>query len=202
MRWTFALLALLVQAAPLPPAYPRPGATKIFENSRVQVWDIAWLRQQYPLHRHAYDLVGVYYSPGDRIIIAQDGSRRPVSTKAWETPFQKAGVTHIEQGASDSPLRAVFIEMKEAAPLGERDASLTTPAFPAGEGRQLLDNERTTAWEFVPPPLSWSPHRHEADAVVVSFRDLKPTVAFVPHGTFHTFDGDPSADRVYVFELK
>jgi hypothetical protein len=202
MRWMLGVLALLLQAAPLPPAYPRQGATKVFENARVQVWDIAWLKQQYPLHRHIYDLVGVYYSPGDRIIISEDGSRRPVSTKAWDTAFQKAGVTHIEQGASDSPLRAVFIEFKQAAPLGERDVSLTTPSFPAGEGKQLVNNERTTAWEFAPPSVSWSPHRHAIDAVVVSFRDQKPHVTFVPHGTFDAYDGDASADRVYVFELK
>lgn len=202
MRWMFGVLALLLQAAPLPPAYPRPGAIKIFENTRVQVWDIAWLKQQYPLHRHLYDLVGVYYSSGDRIIISRDGSERPVSTKAWDIAFQKAGVTHIERGASDSPLRAVFVELKQPEPLGDRDTSLTTQPFPAGDGRQLLDNERATAWEFAPPNVSWSPHRHAVDAVVVSFTDQKPHVTFTPHGTFHNFDGDVAADRVYVFELK
>jgi hypothetical protein len=202
MRWMIAVLAVLLQSAPLPPAYPRPGATKLFENARVQVWDIAWLKQQYPLHRHLYDLVGVYYAPGDRIIVSQEGARRPVSTNAWDTAFQKAGVTHIEEGASDRPLRAVFVEMKQAEPAGQRDSSTTTPAFPAGEGKQLLDNERTTAWVFAPPVNSASPHRHELDAVVVSFQGLTPHVTFTPHGTFHTFDGDASADRVYVFELK
>jgi len=202
MRWTICVLAFLLQATALPPAYPRPGTTKIFDNGRVQVWDIAWLKQQYPLHRHLYDLVGVYYSPGDRIIVSQDGSRRPVSTQAWGVTSQKAGLTHTEEGASEPPLRAVFIEMKEPAPLGQKDSSTTTPAFPAGDGKQLLDNERATVWEFAPPANSAFPHRHELDAVVVSFRDLKPHVTFTPHGTFHTYDGDANADRVYVFELK
>lgn len=50
MRSILTGLVLLLQAAPLPPAYPRPGASKLLENDRVVVWDIAWLKQQYPLH--------------------------------------------------------------------------------------------------------------------------------------------------------
>jgi hypothetical protein len=152
MRWMLTGLVLFLQAAPLPPAYPRPGTTKLFENNRVVVWDITWLKQQYPLHRHIYDLVGVYYSPGDRIIVSQDGTRRPVSTKAWETAFQLRGVTHVEEGASDAPLRAVFVEMKEPAAIGVVDTAATPPAFPAGSGTQLRDNERSIVWEFVPAP--------------------------------------------------
>ena len=94
MHWILTtLLALLGQTAPpahLPPAYPRAGATKILDNDRVQVWNIAWLKgQPSPLHRHLYDLVGVYYEPGDRMIISPEGAKRPVSTKAWDIAFQR-----------------------------------------------------------------------------------------------------------------
>ena len=64
MRWVvIAVLSLVAQysAAKLPPAYPRPGATNILDNDSVQVWNIAWLKgQPSPLHRHVYDLDGVY----------------------------------------------------------------------------------------------------------------------------------------------
>ena len=30
----------------------------------VVVWDVAWLRQAYPVHRHTYDYAGVYYTRG------------------------------------------------------------------------------------------------------------------------------------------
>src|SRR5256885_85042 len=97
MRWVAAALLSVVAhatAATLPPAYPRAGATKILDNDRVQVWNIAWLKgQPSPLHRHVYDLVGVYYEPGDRMIISPEGAKRPVSIKAWDIAFQKAGVT-------------------------------------------------------------------------------------------------------------
>src|SRR4051794_13591842 len=107
MRCLVAAALLILQAGELPAPYPRPGTTKLFENPRVVVWDISWLKQQYPLHRHTRALVGVYYSPGDRTIVSTQGARRPVTTPAWQTVFQQAGVTHVEEGASDIPLRAV-----------------------------------------------------------------------------------------------
>lgn len=97
MRVLLALL-LLFQASTLhaqdpPPAYPRPGASTILENDDVIVWDIAWLEQAYPVHRHRYDHVGVYYEPGDRVIVSPEGERRPVHTDAWNISFQLRGVT-------------------------------------------------------------------------------------------------------------
>ena len=93
-----------VPQANLPPAYPRPGTTKILDNDRVQVWKIAWLKgQPSPLHRHIYDLVGVYYEPGDRMIISPEGVKRPVSTKAWDIALQRSddrGVRNDTPGAA------------------------------------------------------------------------------------------------------
>jgi hypothetical protein len=201
MRWMIAVLALLVQAAPLPPAYPRPGTTKLFENARVQVWDISWLKQTYPLHRHVYDLTGVYYTAGDRTIVSEAGERRPVHTAAWDTAFQLKGVTHIEEGASDTPLRAVFAELKEPSATGALDTATTPAAFPNGGGKQLRDNERSILWEFVPPPAA-APHRHLRDGVVIAFTGKVPKVSFVTRGTVHNDESVAGADRVYVIELK
>ena len=92
-----------------PPAYPRDGAIKMLENKHVIVWDISWLKQGYPIHRHRYDHTGVYYSPGDRIVTSTEDEAREVHTNAWNISFQLAGVTHTEAGISDEPLRAVFI---------------------------------------------------------------------------------------------
>ena len=208
MRWTLAASTALTawlalfQTAPLPPAYPRPGTTKLFENDRVIVWNISWLRQQYPLHRHPYDLTGVYYTDGDRIIVSQTGERRPVHTAAWETAFQLKGVTHIEEGAGDVPLRAVFAELKEPAALGVADTATTPAAFPAGGGKQLRDNERSILWEFVPAPGAGAPHRHPRDAVVIAFTGQTPRASFVSRGTVHNGEDVAGADRLYVIELK
>ena len=204
MRYvTLVLASLLVQTVPanLPPAYPRAGAIKILDNNRVQVWNIAWLKgQPSPLHRHLYDLVGVYYEPGDRMIISPEGAKRPVSTKAWDIAFQKAGVTHIEEGVSDSPLRSVFVEMKQPGPYGT-DTAGNAPPF-AGEGAtQKLDNERVTVWEFPEKPSARS-HRHVHDAVVVAFDSRSPRATWVKQGTAHQDEAAGEASRVYVFEIK
>lgn len=185
------------QDKPLPPAYPRPGTTLLLENARVLVWNISWLKQQYPLHRHPYDLIGVYYMPGDRSIVAVDGSRRPVSTKAWETATQKSGVTHVEEGTSDNPLRAVFVEMKEPS---AKDAGGASSDFVKAGGVQRLDNERATLWEFVPPVQGT--HRHLRDAVAVAFTGTTPAATFITAGTVHESDAPGRPDRLYIVELK
>jgi hypothetical protein len=194
-------LVLFVQSAPLPPAYPRPGTTKLLENDRVIVWDITWLKQQYPLHRHPYDLTGVYYTDGNRTIVSETGERRPVHTAAWETAFQLKGVTHIEEGASDSPLRAVFVEMKEPSASGAIDNTASPAPFPADAGKQLRDNERSILWVFVPPPAAKA-HRHQRDAVAVAFSGKSPKATFVARGTVHNDDAAAGTDRLYVIELK
>jgi hypothetical protein len=136
----------------LPPAYPRAGTTKILDNDRVQVWNIAWLKgQASPLHRHIYDLVGVYYEPGGRMIISPEGAKRPVSTKAWDISFQRKDVTRIEEGTSDAPLRSIFVEMKKQEPYGTASASKDAPAFSGAGATQKLDNDRVSVWECIGP---------------------------------------------------
>jgi hypothetical protein len=207
MRWILtALVSVLAQVATppasLPPAYPRPGATKILDNDRVQVWNIAWLKgQPSPLHRHRYDLVGVYYEPGDRMIISPEGAKRPVSTKAWEIAFQREGVTHIEEGVSDAPLRAVFVEMKQPSPYGVETTTNDVPEFPRGDATQRLDNDRVTVWEYTHAPAP-ARHRHARDTVVVTIDGRTPRAIWVSRATLHADEGTGNASRVYAFELK
>src|SRR5438876_3905336 len=131
MRFIAAALVLFIQAQTLPPPYPRDGTTKLFQNDRVIVWDVTWLQQAYPVHRHVYDYTGVYYTDGDRIIVSERGARSRTTSTAWETFFYRRGVTHSEEGASDDPLRGVFVEFKEPAAPGIVDTSgATAPAFP------------------------------------------------------------------------
>jgi hypothetical protein len=85
MRWlnVFLLAVVAGQTPELPPPFPRPGTTQLLENSAVAVWNVSWLKQQYPLHTHRYDLVGVSYVEGDRIITQGNAPGRLVTTKAW-----------------------------------------------------------------------------------------------------------------------
>lgn len=84
----------------------------------VAVWNVSWLKQQYPLRTHLYDLVGVSHAEGDRIITQGSGPGRLVNTKAWVFQTNRANVTHVEEGANDPPMRAVVIEVKPPAQRG------------------------------------------------------------------------------------
>ena len=199
------LFSAYLQATPqlnLPPAYPRTGATKILDNPAVQVWNIAWLKDSpSPLHRHIYDLAGVYYEPGDRLIISAEGAKRPVSTKAWDVTSQRVGVTHIEEGTSERPLRAIFVELKRQEPYGTATAANDAPAFSGAGATQRLDNDRVTVWEYI-GPIAAVRHTHLRDTVAVAFESAAPRVTWIPKGTAHTDEGAATAARVYLFELK
>ncbi len=189
-----------------PPAYPRDGSIKMLENEHVIVWDISWLKRTYPIHRHRYDHTGVYYSPGDRVIISTEGESREIHTPAWNISFQLAGVTHTESGISDDPLRAVFIQIKR--PLRgavARDAFI--PQFPNDAPLDRRSNDRIRAWEYnVGFSSSTNPdsseHYHSHDAVVVWFdADTQANVHFISRGTIHSTVIPTEAVRVFIFEI-
>ncbi|MEQ1857468.1 MAG: hypothetical protein ABL963_13500 [Longimicrobiales bacterium] len=203
MRFVLMLVAgLALTPQEPPPPFPRAGATKLLENDRVVVWDIAWLRQTYPLHRHPYDMTGVYYESGDRVIISPEGERRSTHTEAWNITFQRVGLTHSEEGSSDEPLRAVFVEMKQPS-LGSLATGAVEAAFPAGGATQRLDNDRVTVWELdVSDSATSSSHRHTREMVLVSFdANNRPTARYVERGTVHDRDLPSGSARTFVFEI-
>jgi cytochrome b561 len=186
-----------------PPPFPRPGTSLLLENERVLVWNISWLKQEYPTHRHQYDHVGVYYTAGDRIIISPEGERRASHTEPWNITFQPRGVTHAEQGASDEPLRAVFVQIKDE-PRTDAPAPAADPAFPVDGPVQRLENERAVVWDYgAADSVAPMTHRHARDAVAVSFGPAGgPQVRYVPRGTRHDTDLVAGSTRTFVFEIK
>ena len=202
MGWSnvFLLVAAVTgQAAQLPPPFPRPGTTQLLENDAVAVWNVSWLKQQYPLHTHRYDLVGVSYVEGDRIITPGNAPARLVNTKAWVFQTNRATVTHVEEGASDPPMRAVLIEVKAAAPR-------TAVAEPADSLRHVAgppawENDRAAAWVVMSG--SGPTHRHVGDAVELVFDgSTTPKATFVAAGTVHGGPTPPDGGRAYIFEIK
>jgi hypothetical protein len=203
MRMLTLAFLFFAQAQTYPLPFERAGTAKLLANDRVDVWDITWLKQAYPTHRHIYDFAGVYYTNGDRIIVSEKGVRAPTSSIAWDTFFLRRGITHSEEGASEQPLRAVFVEFKEPQPLGAVDARTSPPAFPGISGRQLRDSDRVTIWELAPAPGPSGPlHLHARDAVIVAFTELKPRVTYVKRGTVHNDEQAGGANRVFAFEVK
>jgi hypothetical protein len=195
-----AVTAMLVtQAAELPPPFPRPGTTKILENDAVAVWNVSWLKQKYPLHTHRYDLVGISYAEGDRIITQGDAPGRLVPTKAWVFQTNRAGVTHVEEGASDPPMRAVLIEIK--IPAARQDGAQPADGLRQVAGAPAWENNRAAAW-LVTGGSSLPTHRHSRDAVELIFDGASPKATFVPAGTVHAGPAPGPDARAYVFEIK
>ncbi|HEU4893818.1 MAG TPA: hypothetical protein VFT47_19825 [Vicinamibacterales bacterium] len=198
----FVLLLAIVagQTAELPPPFPRPGTTSLLDNDVVAVWNVSWLKQKYPLHTHRYDLVGISYFEGERIITQGDAPGRLERTKPWIFQTNRANVTHVEEGASDPPLRAVLIEVKSAAPR----AAAEEPAdgLRRVAGPPAWENRRAAAW-IVMPGASAPTHRHVGDAVELIFDATpSPTAAFVAAGTVHSGPTPSEGGRAYIFEIK
>lgn len=207
MRILASVLALVAVGAqqPLPPPFPRPGVTKLFENARVVVWNIAWPKgAPTALHRHVLDLVGTYYASGDRLITEVDGTKRTVTNKAGEVTFRQRGLTHIEEGISERPLRAVFIELKEDAPSGSTaPPSDAAPPFQTIVRKPILENARVIVWSYQSTfGLEGTRHRHDRDAVTVWSDDGTAHAVFVPAGTVHTEEQAGVVESATVFEIK
>jgi hypothetical protein len=144
-----AVVSVTLSAQSYPPAFPRTNATKLFETDRIVVWDIVWPKgQPTAMHRHVYDQVGTYYATGGRVITTPDGASRSATTPVGALSTTRKGTTHIEEGATDPPLRAVFIELKYETGSGQPESpSDVPPAFPRGGAKPLLDDERVTIWD-------------------------------------------------------
>ncbi len=143
-------LLALVLAQEYPPAFPRANATRLLDTERIAVWDIVWPKgQPSPLHRHVYDQVGTYYQTGGRIITDLDGAKRSSTTLIGALSTTRRGTTHVEEGATDPPLRAVFIELKHDGPSRLRTTSRDiSSAFPREGAKPLLDDDRVTVWDY------------------------------------------------------
>jgi hypothetical protein len=149
-----AAMASVMAQQQLPPPFPRANATKLLENDRINVWDVTWPRgQPTVMHRHVYDQVGTYYQRGGRVITTPDGEKRSNITEVGSLSTTHKGTTHIEEGITDPPLRAVFVELKQEKASGLPPAEVGAAAFPRAGATQVLDDDRVTTWDYA----SWAP---------------------------------------------
>jgi hypothetical protein len=223
MRTILALLLLLTapQGGDLPHAFPREGARKVFDNERVTIWDVTWIQgKPSPMHRHRYDLVGVYLVGSPIQVTMPDGTSRESTVEEGFVLFQPKGVTHIEEGLVDeNPRHAILIDLKDhpAAPM-PNESGLPL-AFPREGAVKRLENERIAIWEYRwterPTPM----HFHDKDMVVVVLEggeiestsaDGKSAVArvargeasFTPGNRAHTERAASGNARAILVELK
>ena len=123
MKAILSLLFVLtsLQNQELPHAFPREGAKQLFDNERVTIWDVTWIEgKPSAMHRHKYDLVGVYLVGSPIKVTMPDGTSRESKVDEGFVLFQPKGVTHIEEGlVDDNPRHAILIDLKDhqAAPI-------------------------------------------------------------------------------------
>ena len=96
----------------LPLAFPRPGSKKVFENSRVIVWNYAWQTgKPTPMHFHDKNVLVVYAGNGPLKGVSPDGKEVINNYKAGEIRFNLPNRSHYEEVISDHQ-SAVMMELK------------------------------------------------------------------------------------------
>jgi hypothetical protein len=162
-------LSTLSQSPELPHAFPREGATQVFDNERVTIWDVTWIQgKPSPMHRHRYDLVGVYLVGSPIKVTNPDGTSRESKVEEGFVLFQPKGVTHIEEGlVEDDPRHAILIDLKDHAAAPIPNPSGLPTAFPREGAVKRLENDRVAIWEYRWTPEATPMHFHDKDVVVV-----------------------------------
>jgi len=87
----------LVNKTGLPPAFPRPGSKKLFENARVVVWDYSWTPGvATPMHFHDKDVVVYYFEDGDLQSTTPSGEKTVNPYKPGMIRFNLRDRSHTE----------------------------------------------------------------------------------------------------------
>jgi redox-sensitive bicupin YhaK (pirin superfamily) len=82
----------------LPPAFPRPGSRKVFENDKVRVWNYAWVPgKPTAMHFHDTEVVVTYLQDGDIASTTQDGKTAVNHRNPGDIVFNAAGRSHSEE---------------------------------------------------------------------------------------------------------
>ena len=177
-------------AGTLPPAWPRDGATPLFENNWVSAWNVTWADGvSTPMHRHRYDYVGVELETALARVTAADGTSREIGLAAGGSWFLPKGTTHVETGLGDKPRRhAIIFDLKDTEPAFVANRT----SHPAGpelrEATPIVSNPRVSMWS-----VTWSPERPGA----TRYYDRNVVLVFPESGAIEetTADGTRRVER-------
>lgn len=131
------------QAYPAP--YPRPNATRIIDNDRINAWDVYWIKNQpTPLHTHLLDQLSITLRGGLlRVSRAGGPWGQAHMSQPGSVTFVPAGTTHMEEGLSDVPQHKIMLELKSLAVPPRLHGSL-----PAEGAVKVFENSRLVAWDI------------------------------------------------------
>jgi hypothetical protein len=222
-----ALVSMTAVADEYPHAFPREGTKQLFDSERVTAWRVEWLRDvKQPIHRHRYDMAGVYLRYGPIRVTSPEGAVSP-QRPAFDIPrpyFQKKGITHREEMigfAPDAPQRlAIMFDLKEVSVAAATPPAGMPTAFPRDGAIKAIDNERVTEWDYTWQVGRVVPtHMHDKDSVQVFYQGgtIKFTSAdgksetqrfasgdarFIARGTVDMEEAIEGSPRAITIELK
>ena len=81
-----------------PPAFPRPGSLKVFDNDRVVIWNYSWTPNvPTPMHFHDKDVIVVYRYDGSLKSTTPDGKSVVHDYKSGSIWFNRGDRVHFEE---------------------------------------------------------------------------------------------------------
>ncbi len=219
-----SLASTLMAQADYPHAFPRKGVTQILDNDRVTVWEVNWHHgDTQPVHRHKYDMAGVYLRYGPITVTDLDGKENKGAEFPVPRPyFQPKGITHKEEAVTPgAPERlAVMIDLKDAVTDMMVIDDPEPSAYPRDGASNVLDNRRVRMWDYTftaGAPAVKRVYRSDVVEVVVTAgvvkvtafdgktetRTLAPKQArYISRGTVQTEQLVSGSPRVIAVELK
>ena len=113
-----------------PPQFPREGATKLFENDRIIVWEQVGRPRSVYIHRHVRDTIVFGLEPGRVQTLGPDGKGddggagrsatttiRPGTAGVGSVQYTTAGLgPHAEVSPDPNSPKSIFIELKGTEP--------------------------------------------------------------------------------------
>ena len=96
----------------LPPAFPREGGKKLFENDRVLVWDYTWTPgKPTVMHFHDKDVIAIYMENGELKSTTPDGQVTSNVFSFGDARFNSRNRSHSEELVKGK-VRAIVVELK------------------------------------------------------------------------------------------
>ena len=96
----------------LPPAFPRPGSKKVFENGKVRVWNYAWVPgKPTAMHFHDTEVVVTYLQDGDMSSTTPDGKTSVNHRNPGDITYNLANRSHSEQVVKGAQ-SGIMLELK------------------------------------------------------------------------------------------
>jgi hypothetical protein len=211
--------AVVLRAQKYPPPFPRAAARMLFENDRVEVWDVTWPKgQPTAMHEHPVDQLSMTLVGGTKRVTRLGGGAPTVGkSERGQIVFTPRGTVHMEEGVSDVPERKIMIQVKGSQPASDSTAN----AAPREGATKLLENARVIVWDYVwKAGLKTSLLKDNRDSVLVfldggvvrsvtdsgSSNDTARSpdeVVYIPHGAdTKTEEAVRGSPRAIIVELK